>query len=167
MNRIADQSIYLDDLWNVHFHDPGDRDWTMKSYHLLHTLSAVEDFWTMNFAIRDKLVDGMFFIMREHIFPCWDDVENKDGGCFSIKVPKANALRFWESLSSAVLGETLFRDSSSSKLVNGISVSPKSSFCIFKIWVAEEGSKLKIDDMIAMPLGYVGGIMYKSWKFTE
>ena len=151
----------LNDLWNVHFHDPGDEDWTMKSYHLLHTLSTVEDFWIVNNAIKDKLQNGMFFVMREHIFPCWDDPENKDGGCISIKVPRAKVLGFWEALCAAVLGETLISNMEQMAVINGISISPKRAFCIIKIWIARKDvvtmSNLKL------PLGYIGDVMFRSW----
>ena len=76
----------LNDIWSIYFHDPNDKDWTMKSYHHLSMLSTVDDFWVVHKAMQDKVADGMFFIMREYIFPCWDDPENKEGGCFSIKV---------------------------------------------------------------------------------
>ena len=79
----------LNDIWSIYFHDPNDKDWTMKSYHHMSMLSTVDDFWVVQKAMQDKVADGMFFIMREYIFPCWDDPENKEGGCFSIKVNRS------------------------------------------------------------------------------
>jgi hypothetical protein len=38
---------------------------------------------------KDQLYSrGMFFIMREHILPLWEDESNKNGGCFSYKIYK-------------------------------------------------------------------------------
>lgn len=158
---------YLDDIWNVHFHDPFEKDWTLKSYHRLMTLSTCDDFWDLVEAIDDKIVDGMFFVMREHVFPCWDDPENKDGGCFSIKVSKSTARVYWESLCAAVMGESLFDDLLASKCVNGVSISPKRSFCIIKIWMSKDGESLKVRDMKGLPAGHVGEILYKSWQFDS
>lgn len=157
----------LDDMWNVHFHDPFDNDWTLKSYHRLMTVSTCDDFWTVTDAIGEKILDGMFFVMREHIFPCWDDPENKEGGCFSIKVPKSHSVMFWQEICAAVLGETFFKDVHASKQVNGISISPKRTFCIFKIWMSKEGVALTLKDMNALPKGYIGDVIFKSWEFES
>jgi hypothetical protein len=82
----------------------------------------------------------MFFAMREHVFPCWDDANNIDGGCLSIKVPVDAVPSTWEYLVKRTLGETLVVDPKRWESLNGISVSPKRGFCIFKLWMADIGS---------------------------
>ena len=149
----------LNDLWNIYFHDPGDKDWTLKSYVVLSSLSTVDDFWVTHEAIGDKLPRGMFFVMREHVFPCWDDPENKQGGCFSLKVPNDDAIKFWESLCASMLGEVMTPDMS---CVNGASISPKRDFCIVKIWVAKASECPKLSDLV-LPTGYVGDVLFKPW----
>ena len=37
-------SIYINDVWNVYFHDPYDMNWDVNSYKFITTISSVEDF---------------------------------------------------------------------------------------------------------------------------
>ncbi len=78
----------------------------------------------------------MFFLMREHIFPSWDDPANINGGCMCLKIPKPQVETFWAELCASMLGETLIAEDyrCMDVCVNGASVSPKNFFCIVKIW---------------------------------
>lgn len=131
---------YLNDLWTLYFHDPSDSDWTMKSYKRLGNLSTIEEFWQHHNCYIDKVHQGMFFLMREHVFPCWDDPNNIDGGCLSIKVLKENMKSFWEDICMKLLGETLLIDENKNdwEKITGISTSPKKHFCIIKIWLKDD-----------------------------
>jgi hypothetical protein len=77
----------------------------------------------------------MFFIMREHIQPLWEDPLNKDGGCFSFKVNKPDAGQFWFKLGSLLLGGTLGKTHEIDSKICGISMSPKRNYCILRVWV--------------------------------
>ena len=99
--------LFLNDLWSLYFHDPSDTDWNMKSYKRLANISSVEEFWQHHDCYIEKVHQGMFFIMREHIFPCWDDPNNINGGCLSIKVLKENMKVFWEDICIKMMGESL------------------------------------------------------------
>jgi len=44
-------------------------------------------------------------------------------------------VQVWSQLSYILVGETLTNDSRLWKLINGITISPKKSFCIIKIWL--------------------------------
>ena len=69
--------------------------------------------------------------MRKGINPLWEDSNNINGGCWSFKIPKGNMLNYWTELSIFLLGETI---STRSNNINGLSISPKKTFCILKIW---------------------------------
>ena len=157
----AEDSRDLNDLWNVYYHDASSKDWTLKSYLVIDTLSQVRDYWIVKRAIMSSLSCGMFFVMREHIFPCWDDPENQGGGCFSFQVPKANVDAFWDELNARVLGESLVRSKSSCE-INGISISPKWDFCIVKLWVSK---RFNTNEKIDWPNEslYSGRILFKHW----
>jgi hypothetical protein len=129
------EEVILNDIWTYHFHDPNNVDWTFGSYIRLADVSTVEDFCHIHECLKEKLKGGMFFLMREYIFPCWDDENNINGGCLSIKVAKENLVDFWEELCQRLLGETLLTSGDATSVVNGISTSPKRSFCIVKIWL--------------------------------
>jgi len=159
----ADEEIFLNDIWTVYFHDPFDSDWTNKSYHKIGDISTINDFWNHIIGLGKNVQNGMFFIMREHIFPCWDDPENLKGGCMSLKVLKDEIQNFWGHLAMQLVSESLLKEEHRETLwnkINGISVSPKKNFCIVKIWVADckAGDAEKYDILKV----YHGDIMFKS-----
>lgn len=154
-------SEFFDDIWTVYFHDPDNADWNLGSYHALHTVSSTDDFWTVDAALHHKVAQGMFFLMREHVFPCYDDASNRNGGCFSLRVPKADAPRFWQQLAMRAVGETLTSSGAARRALNGISISPKRQFCVVKIWTADATSMRPTD--LKLPSGYVGSVLFRSW----
>lgn len=158
-----DGPLYLNDTWSCYFHDPLDEDWRNESYLKLSDISSAEDYWAYQHLLGDNLGKGMFFIMREHIFPCWDDPSNINGGCLSIKIPKHEMISFWEQLSARLLSERLLRPEHRSKFwnaVNGISTSPKRNFCILKIWVGVPD--LQDINFFELPNNYSGEVIYKT-----
>ncbi len=157
-----EEDTYLNDIWNVYFHDPFDIDWTDKSYIRLATVSSVEEFWENMTCMKPQVHKGIFFIMREYVFPCWDDPNNITGGCLSIKILKDHLADFWEDLCIKLLGETLLKEEKREywNLVNGISTSPKKHFCIIKIWLKDD--TLASKDYFNIPNKYYGDILYRS-----
>lgn len=152
----------LNDIWIQYFHDPYDMDWTYASYKRVHTISSVSDFWQLQNIINSRIHCGMFFLMREYVYPCWDDENNKNGGCLSIKILKQDVAQFWEELCVKLLGETILKPQHRSmwNLVNGISISPKKFFCIVKIWV----KSLEVGNvsMFDLPDKIYGEVLYRS-----
>lgn len=153
---------YLNDLWSMYFHDPDDENWSLESYHRVADVSSVESFWRVHQIVKDHIHSGMFFLMREHVFPCWDDEHNKNGGCMSIKVLKQDMKEFWEKLCIYLLGETMLQKEfeGSWSNVNGISTSPKKHFCIIKIWLSSDHLNSKV--YYNIPSNYYGDILYRS-----
>jgi len=151
---------WLQDTWSFYFHDPDDPRWTLESYHRLGGAATVEDMWELQSAIEDKVPHGMFFVMREDVFPCWDDKHNINGGCLSIKVPVRAAAPAWELLLKRALGETLLSDASAWSVVNGLSISPKRGFCIVKLWLADERHTAR--EAFRLPEDYRGEVVYRS-----
>ena len=154
----------LNDIWTYHFHDPNNEDWNLTSYLRLHDLSTVQDFWNVHECVKEKLKNGMFFVMREHVFPCWDDPNNVNGGCLSIKVLKENLVGYWEQLCTRLLGETLLDPAecdvaSMWQNINGISTSPKRFFCIVKIWM--KTNDLNDKKYFRLPDNFYGDIIYR------
>jgi|TARA_B110001469_G_C9639435_1_gene321290 hypothetical protein len=84
---------------------------------------------------KHHLQNGMFFIMRDDIFPTWEDPDNREGCCVSFKVP-GDTLRFeWNSLMIRVLGESIHKDPDRHMEVTGLSIAPKKEFNIIKVWL--------------------------------
>ncbi len=152
---------YLNDVWTFYFHDPYDNNWTNESYKLLGTISTAEEFWQHHEHVKQDVNKGIFFMMRDYVFPCWDDPANLEGGCLSIKVLKDAVSDFWEDVCIKLLGETLLKPEYRDKwnCINGISTSPKKHFCIIKIWVKD--GTLFSKDFLDIPSSYYGEILFK------
>ena len=163
-DMTEDEDIYLNDVWNLYFHDPYDiGNWTNSSYVRLASIGSVDDFWKHHKCLKQVMHKGMFFIMRDGIFPAWDASQNINGGCLSIKVLKEHMADFWEDLCVKMLGETVVKEpyrNASWSLINGISTSPKKNFCIVKIWVKDKSLSSK--DFLSILPKYHGDIIFKS-----
>lgn len=153
--------LMLNDIWSYRFHNPNNSDWTLESYIHMRDVSTITEFWKVQKALKGKLHNGMFFVMREHVFPCWDDEYNIHGGCLSIKVLKENLEGFWGTLCMRLLGETLIKTEYKDKwnCVNGISTSPKRYFCIVKVWLGS--NDLQDAKYFNLPPNNYGEVIYK------
>lgn len=160
---------FLDDTWTLYFHEPSEIDWNMSSYVRLDQISSIESFWRVHEGIRKYLNKGMFFLMREHVFPCWDDPNNINGGCISIKILKDDLESFWETAVVRMLGDRLVQKKANVSndvqddvwtLVNGISTSPKRYFCICKLWLKD--SMVSEKQFFNLPTNYHGEPLYRS-----
>lgn len=158
---MGSEETYLNDIWNIYFHDPYDENWTNPSYIRLNTISSVEEFWQTFTCLKTNINKGMFFLMRESIFPSWDSPENINGGCLSIKILKESLPAFFEDLSIKLLGETLLKEQHRNKWdsIVGLSSSPKRHFCIIKIWLSD--TSLANKDFYDILPKYHGDIIFK------
>ena len=165
-------AVFLQDVWTVYFHDPDDANWNLSSYVRLGDVSTLKDFWDYHGAVAKYLSRGMFFVMREHVYPCWDDKHNIQGGCISMKVLKDDMPAFWDYLVMNMLGERLFippekkdraavdEDEDAWSVVNGLSVSPKRYFCIVKLWLRTE--QFTERHHFRLPVNYTGEVLYRA-----
>jgi hypothetical protein len=153
---------YLNDVWSLYFHDPYDMNWEPNSYKFITTISSIEDYLNVYNAFNDLWTRGMFFIMREHITPRWEDDNNKNGGCFSLKINKEEVLDKLFEITSQILGETLGKTDEISMNINGISISPKKNYHIIRIWI-KSGNNLNKDNYNFNIPSY-STLMYKSHK---
>ena len=76
----------------------------------------------------------MLFIMRDNIKPMWEADENKEGGSMSFKIYKKDIYDAWIQLVINLISENLLKESKHFNKINGISISPKKTFSIMKIW---------------------------------
>jgi hypothetical protein len=151
---------YLNDVWCLYFHDPYDMNWENNSYKFITTISSVQDFINVYKAFKNLWVSGMFFIMREHIMPRWEDDNNKNGGCFSFKINKDEILDKLFEITSQILGETLGKNDIISSNINGISISPKKNYHIIRIWIKSNSNINKDNYNLSLPS--YSTLMYKS-----
>ena len=127
----------LSDKWVFWAHLPHDTDWTMKSYIKIVELNTLEEMIALYKCLPEKMIKNcMLFFMRKNIKPIWEDPKNKEGGCFSFKVNNKKVAQIWKQMSFVLAGNTLANDLKFAKNINGITISPKKSFCIMKLWVS-------------------------------
>ena len=123
--------------WVLWAHLPHDTKWGIDSYIKIQSLKTIEEVIALYREIPDTMVKNcMLFLMREKIQPIWEDKKNKNGGCFSFKISNKNVPGIWKKLSYSMVGETLSTDKLFLNSVNGITISPKKSFCIIKLWMS-------------------------------
>lgn len=132
------ENTFLHDCWTLYFHDPDNNEWNDKSYQILHTVSTVQDWVAVDKSFQKMWQDGMFFLMREHILPMWEDPHNASGGCFSFKVNKPEAGEYWFQLGAKALGEVLAKRNDMMDSICGVSISPKRHFCILRVWISND-----------------------------
>jgi hypothetical protein len=135
----------LNSSWTLWFHRYDDNKWDLESYTKLNTFNTIEEFSILLHLIKEKHIqNGMFFLMREEILPMWESEDNKDGGCFSLKIFKQDIQDAWKTLTTKLVNESLLKDTDKYNLVNGISISPKKTYSIIKLWFkGEEINKLE------------------------
>ena len=67
----------LNTSWVLWYHNPIDKNWNKESYLEISNIKTVEKFWLIYDSISSSQIEnGMFFIMRENIFPRWEDEKN-------------------------------------------------------------------------------------------
>lgn len=157
--------IFLRDTWCLYFHDPADDNWDFAtSYKPLGTIATVEEFIAMQAAFQGMWSKGMFFLSREHIMPIWEDQQHAKGGCLSFKGMKNELQPIWFDMTARLVGETLVSEAGaaagfSAEHITAVSISPKRSYCIIRIWVSEPEMRSPSYFTVAVP-GY-SSLLYK------
>jgi hypothetical protein len=127
----------LSDEWILWAHLPHDTDWSLKSYMKIYEFNTAEQAITITETLPPVLVTNcMLFLMRKGINPIWEDERNRNGGCFSYKIPNKDVPDAWKQLSYSLVGETMSDNKKLLPHINGITISPKKNFCIIKVWLA-------------------------------
>ena len=117
-------------LWH---HDSNNNDWSIDSYKKIMIIESIEDYCIMLSKLKEKLINyEMFFLMKEDVFPTWEDPKNINGGCVSIKIQLKDSYNMWKILLNNMILEKL------KGKVNGISITPKRNFNIIKIWIEDK-----------------------------
>ena len=154
-------NLKLNSNWSIWYHHQKNN-WKLDSYKNIYTFKNIKDFWNFNNNL--NLIGGIntqhYFMMREDITPIWEDKHNKEGGCWSIKIPVEKSFELWIKLSMYIIGETLTDDE---YLVNGISICAKNtSTSVVKIWI-NDNKKSSIKNLPTDILNEYGfNIIYKS-----
>lgn len=152
----------FNDSWDVWYHCQKNN-WKISGFKKIYKINNIYDFWIFNNNLEklDFLNSEQIFIMRDNILPIWEDKNNKDGGCWSIKITSNNLYDLWIKLNMYIFGETLVNNND--KIINGISINSKNSnISVIKIWL----SNSKYNNIKQLPINilnkYGFNIIYKS-----
>lgn len=128
----------INQTWVLWYHRVDDERWTADSYEKIAEIRCWEDFWSI-YQTMPTWLHGMFFLMRDGIFPKWEDEQNIRGGYWSYKIPKTVGDEAWTQLSAHCIAECATGRLQDMYYVNGITISPKISNCIIKILNRDAG----------------------------
>lgn len=128
--------------WRLWYHSISDSKWDKLSYSKLYDIQNLCDLKLITDIFKQNhYQNGMFFVMKDNVFPNWEDPNNRLGGCLSFKVPSNKIIEEWNLLLSKCINESIMDNTNEN--INGISISPKKEFNIIKIWFRETPEKLK------------------------
>ena len=130
----------INSTWKLWYHSITDNNWTKKSYNKLFDIRDLCDYKLISDTFKQNhYQNGMFFLMKNDIFPNWEDPSNRLGGCLSFKVPSNKIIEDWDQLVLRCITENIL--SQENDVINGISISPKKEFNIVKLWMRNKQSK--------------------------
>lgn len=137
MEDSSEVEHLLSDKWVLWAHLPHDTDWSLKSYINIMNIKNINQMISLYNSVPEKMTKNcMLFLMRKDINPTWEDPQNCKGGCFSFKILNKNVASIWKELSYSIVGETLTSDVKFQKSITGLTISPKKTFCIIKVWMS-------------------------------
>jgi hypothetical protein len=135
-NNQKEEFHSLYDKWILYAHLPHDTNWKVDSYKTILSFDKVEQAIGLFETIPEIMLNNcMLFLMRNDIKPVWEDDENRKGCCLSFKVSNREVKTVWKKLCYAVIGRQISTNETFTDNVNGVTISPKRSFCIVKIWM--------------------------------
>ncbi len=168
VNEIKSELHYLNRQWDLWYHDPNNSDYSLNSYINIGTIDTIERFWHYFHQLKlTQLQNGMFFIMLKGVYPTWED--NLQGGFWSFKIDKKEISQAWTKLSIYLLADNFIdeTDPELKKEIIGISISPKKTFSILKIWLNNDALHKKIKLKKELPFINIEETMYRSHVETK
>ena len=139
-----EKNYKLKNNWSLWYHSIKDNNWDKKSYKKLLIFRNFFDYRLIVDSFEQNYYqNGMFFVMKDDIFPNWEDPKNRLGGCLSFKISSDNIIDSWNYLLLNILNSSFLKENND--MINGISIAPKKEFNIIKIWLKEKKYKYSDD----------------------
>ena len=127
--------------WNIWYHSIKDNNWGNESYKKIFEINNLYDLFFFCDSINNNhLFNSMIFVMRDGIFPTWEDKNNKNGCLLCYKIKSDNILKEYNNIIKSLVCENIHKNSENYDLINGISISPKKEFNILKIWIRDKSN---------------------------
>ena len=153
----------LKNKWVLWYHSLKNKSWDNNSYVKVIEIKSLLDYKLLEDIMRmNHLQNGMFFLMKNDIFPTWEDPKNRMGGCISFKYDN-NILNEWLKILLLCITEEL---SDYNKEINGLSISPKKEFNILKVWIKDDSKDYKTLIKQYDPFMKLDKCMYKKHELS-
>ena len=153
----------LKNKWVLWYHSLKNKSWDNNSYVKVIEIKSLLDYKLLEEIMRiNHLQNGMFFLMKNDIFPTWEDPKNRMGGCLSFKYDN-NILNEWLKILLLCITEEL---SDYNKEINGLSISPKKEFNILKVWIKDDSKDYKTLIKEYDPFMKLDKCMYKKHELS-
>ena len=92
----------IQNRWNVYTHSTIDNNWNNESYNKIFTIDNLFDLNILMESTNSIFFDkNMIFIMRDNIFPTWEDKSNCNGCTASFKINKKNHINVFNNILSS------------------------------------------------------------------
>lgn len=132
----------LNTPWILWYHSIKDTSWKKNSYKEIYKFETIYDYSLFEDCIQlNHLQNGMFFLMRDGIFPNWEDPDNSEGCCISFKIPGDKIKNEFSKILLQCLSEDILKDPDTWEELNGFSIAPKKEFNIAKLWMRNKQTK--------------------------
>ena len=158
------QEHLINRKWILWYHDPNSS-YSVESCDVIGHFNSVENFWRYYFQLKSsQLQNGMFFLTQDGYLPSWE--ENIDGGSWSFKIDKKEISQAWTKLAIHLVSEQLLENTDRALYdeIICLSISPKKTFSIFKIWVKDTSKKEEISFKNDLPYLKIDDAVYRTHK---
>lgn len=151
-------NIYFNSKWNLYFHNNNNPSWKTKDYELIDSYHSIGEFWRIfnNYHFLDKM-NNQVYIMRDGIMPIWEDINNRGGGIYSLKIKfmdknKRNSIgsELMTSICLMLSNECIVCNN---KCINGINYAIKNTSILIKLWVKDYQDNINF--IMAMPIDFL------------
>lgn len=121
--------------WSVRYCVPagGVDSWTKETYIVLQEVRYWEELGAL---LREmgphRITNVLLRVMKGDTSPLWEDKDNIHGGSYCLKVHRSVAPEVFQRYLVAAATGTCAKDPANT--IVGVTISPKTEFCIIKIW---------------------------------
>ena len=81
------ENFDLKHSWVLWFHKQNENIWTLDKYQKIIEIKTYYDILTIQKELKN-MTAGIFVLMKEGIHPIFEDEKNREGGYWSLKLPK-------------------------------------------------------------------------------
>jgi hypothetical protein len=139
---LSENNIILPNKYTLWSHDILNKNWDLNSYKKICTIDNIASFWKFINNI-DKIgyKHLNFYLMKENVDPMWEHPCNKNGGICSFKASMCDSIKIFEDISVHLICGKLNENMDD---INGVSLTPRSSWCLIKIWNKDKSNDITL-----------------------